>query len=79
VSEPVQLKVAESSAQEDTIKLLREMLADAEAGNILSMVAIVTRPDSRWSSLAAGIGSSFEMAGMIGSAWLEMQVAMRSD
>ena len=78
MDEPVQLKVARSSAQEDTIKLLRKMLADTEAGNILSRVAIVTRPDSKWSSLAAGIESSFEMAGMIGSAWLEMQIAMRS-
>ena len=78
MTEPIQLKVARSKAQENTIALLREMLADAEAGNILSIIAIVTRPDNRWSSLAAGVNSGFETAGMIGAAWIDLQASMRS-
>jgi hypothetical protein len=77
MSDPVRLEIARSPAQENTVTLLREMLADAERGDLLSVVAVVTRPGGKWSALTAGVISGMEMAGMIGCAWLDMQTAMR--
>lgn len=41
---------ASQQAQQETIALLRELLAAAEAGDIVEIFAVMKHPDASWSS-----------------------------
>lgn len=79
MSEPIQLKIAKSDPQEKVIDLLRDMMARAERGDMLSIVAVTELREHGWGTFVAGVeNNGFKVAGMLSYALHDINAAIRN-
>lgn len=71
------LKVAESPAKADLLKLLDELRAEIEGGDCVALVVIPIFTEMAFSVRSKGDISMTRLAGLLGRAWMDATQALR--